>query len=84
MYSSVVNFGAASLTNAHVVEGCRQISVNTEGQSGAAKILASERNDLALLATDLHPNQTANWRLQVRHAETLSSIAFRWRACVGR
>jgi S1-C subfamily serine protease len=42
-----------ALTNAHVVEGCRQISVNAEGQSSAAKILAmDERNDLALLATD--------------------------------
>jgi serine protease Do len=66
-----------ALTNAHVVEGCRQISVNTEGQSSAAKILAmDERNDLALLATDLHPTQTANWRLQVRQGEDIVVYGF--------
>jgi S1-C subfamily serine protease len=65
------------LTNAHVVESCRQISVNTEGQSGAAKILArDERNDLALLATDLHPAQTANWRLQARQGEDIVVYGF--------
>jgi TPR repeat protein len=65
------------LTNAHVVEGCRQISVNKEGQSGAAKILArDERNDLALLATDLHPTQTINWRLQARQGEDIVVYGF--------
>jgi S1-C subfamily serine protease len=65
------------LTNAHVVESCRQISVNTEGQSGAAKILArDERNDLALLATDLHPTQTANWRLQARQGDDIVVYGF--------
>jgi uncharacterized protein len=66
-----------ALTNAHVVEGCRQISVNTEGQSSAAKLLArDERNDLALLATDLHPNQTVNWRFQVRQGEDIVVYGF--------
>jgi serine protease Do len=66
-----------ALTNAHVVDGCRQISVNTEGQSIAAKILAKdERNDLALLATDLRPPRAANWRLQVRQGEDIAVYGF--------
>jgi serine protease Do len=35
-----------------------------------------ERNDLALLATDLHPTQTANWRLQVRQGEDIVVYGF--------
>jgi TPR repeat protein len=65
------------LTNAHVVESCRQISLNAEGQIGAAKILArDERNDLVLLATDLHPTQTVNWRLQARQGEDVVVYGF--------
>ena len=56
-----------ALTNAHVVRGCREISVTMEGQRVGARILATdERNDLALLATNLHLSRAANWRLKVR------------------
>jgi serine protease Do len=66
-----------AITNAHVVSGCRQISVTMEGQSNAAKILArDERNDLALLATDLHPTRAANWRLKVRQGEDIVVYGF--------
>ena len=59
-----------ALTNAHVVKGCREISVTMEGQRVGARILATdERNDLALLATNLHLSRAANWRLKVRQGE---------------
>jgi TPR repeat protein len=65
------------LTNAHVVQECRQISVNTEGHSSAAEILAKdERNDLALLATGLRPARAVNWRLQVRQGEDIIVYGF--------
>jgi TPR repeat protein len=66
-----------ALTNAHVVRECRQISVNTEGQSSAAKVLArDDRNDLALLTTELHPAQSVNWRLSVRQGEDIVVYGF--------
>jgi S1-C subfamily serine protease len=66
-----------ALTNAHVVEGCRQISVNVEGKRYPADVLArDEGNDLALLATDLHPAQAANWRLQVRQGQDIVVYGF--------
>jgi TPR repeat protein len=66
-----------ALTNAHVVEGCRQISVNTEGQTTAAKVLAKdERNDLVLLMTDLHPAQLINWRVSVLQGEEVVVYGF--------
>jgi uncharacterized protein len=65
------------LTNAHVVQECRQISVNTEGHSSAAEILAKdERNDLALLATGLRKDRAVNWRLQVRQGEEIAVYGF--------
>ena len=66
-----------ALTNAHVVQGCRQISVNAEGQSHGAKVVArDDKNDLALLATDLNQAQAANWRLQVRQGEDIVVYGF--------
>jgi uncharacterized protein len=66
-----------ALTNAHVVQQCQQISVNTDGHSHDARVLArDDKNDLALLATDLHPLQTANWRLQVRQGEDIVVYGF--------
>jgi S1-C subfamily serine protease len=66
-----------ALTNAHVVEGCRQISVNMEGQTAAAKVLArDDRNDLALLTTDLHPADLIHWRLAVRQGEDVVVYGF--------
>jgi S1-C subfamily serine protease len=66
-----------ALTNAHVAEGCRQISVNTDGQSTAAKVLAKdERNDLALIMTDLHTAQLIGWRLSVLQGEEVVVYGF--------
>jgi serine protease Do len=66
-----------ALTNAHVVRGCREISVSKDGQRYAAKVLArDERNDLALLATDLRTAQAVNWRLGVRQGEEIAVYGF--------
>jgi Uncharacterized protein conserved in bacteria (DUF2147)/Trypsin-like peptidase domain len=66
-----------ALTNAHVVRGCREISFTTEGKRFAARILATDqKNDLALLATNLHPIRAANWRLKGR-AKTSWCMDFR-------
>jgi hypothetical protein len=62
-----------ALTNAHVVEGCKQISVN----GGTARLLARDAaNDLALLATDQHPSKWASWRLSVRQGEDVVAYGF--------
>ncbi len=66
-----------ALTNAHVVRGCSDITVITGGESHPARILArDERNDLALLATDLHPERSALWHLQVRQGEDIAVYGF--------
>ena len=66
-----------TLTNAHVVRGCREVSVIAEGRSHPAKVLArDERNDLALVATDLHPAHVVNWRLQIRQGEDIVVYGF--------
>jgi S1-C subfamily serine protease len=66
-----------ALTNAHVVRGCRDVSVIADGESHPARVLArDERNDLALIATDLHPERSANWRLQVRQGEDIAVYGF--------
>jgi S1-C subfamily serine protease len=66
-----------ALTNAHVVRGCREISFTTEGKRFAARILATDqKNDLALLATNLHPIRAANWRLKVRQGEDVVVYGF--------
>ncbi len=65
------------LTNAHVVEACRSINVVVDGQSTAASLVAKdETNDLALIATGLHPGQAAHWRLQVRRGEDIVVYGF--------
>jgi TPR repeat protein len=66
-----------ALTNAHVVRGCRDLSVITGGEGHPARVLArDERNDLALLATDLHPERSAVWRVQVRQGEDIAVYGF--------
>jgi len=68
----VSNKGEA-LTNAHVVDDCRQISVN----GGTARLVARDgTNDLALLATDQHPVQWASWRVSVRQGEDVVAYGF--------
>jgi S1-C subfamily serine protease len=66
-----------ALTNAHVVRGCSDVAVITAGESHPARVLAQdERNDLVLLATDLHPERSAIWRLQVRQGEDIAVYGF--------
>jgi S1-C subfamily serine protease/uncharacterized protein len=72
-----VSQDGTALTNAHVVERCRHISVGIGGQEGTARIVAQdEKNDLALLATDLHPIQVSNWRLSVPQGEDIVVYGF--------
>jgi uncharacterized protein len=68
-----VSKNGEALTNAHVVEGCQQIRI-----SGAqAHLLARDsKNDLALLATDLHPAQWATLRTSVRQGEDIVVYGF--------
>jgi S1-C subfamily serine protease len=66
-----------ALTNAHVVRGCSEVTVITGGESHPARVLAQdERNDLALLATNHHPDRSAMWRLQVRQGEDIAVYGF--------
>ena len=66
-----------ALTNAHVVRGCEDISIVTDGQSRPARVLArDEKNDLALLSTDLQPARAADWRLRVRQGEDVVVYGF--------
>jgi uncharacterized protein len=66
-----------ALTNAHVVRGCSEVSMITGGETHPARVLArDERNDLALIATDLHPERSAVWRLQVRQGEDIAVYGF--------
>jgi serine protease Do len=59
------------------VEGCEEVHVDLEGRPGAARVVArDEKNDLALLATDLHPVQGTNWRLSVRQGEDIVVYGF--------
>ena len=65
------------LTNAHVVQGCRKISVDLVDQAGVARILARDsQNDLALLATGLHPAKVAALRLSARLGEDVVVYGF--------
>ena len=55
------------LTNFHVIDSCRQLTVQSGRQSGAARVVATDApNDLALLATSLKPARIADWGLQAR------------------
>ena len=62
-----------ALTNAHVVEDCQQIRV----AGAAARLIARDSpNDLALLKTQLHPAQWANWRQSVKLGEDIVAYGF--------
>jgi hypothetical protein len=61
------------LTNAHVVEKCQQIRV----AGAAARLLARDGvNDLALLASDLHPTQWAAWHQTLMLGEEIVAYGF--------
>ena len=65
------------LTNAHVVEACRAVDVIVDGRrSSGAVVGRDEENDLALIATDLHPAKLAHWRLHVRRGEDVIVYGF--------
>jgi ankyrin repeat protein len=66
-----------ALTNAHVVEQCSQVRVVSLGQESRARILARDGiNDLALLATDIKPLQSASWRQAVRQGEDIVAYGY--------
>jgi serine protease Do len=72
----ISNDGKA-LTNAHVVQGCRHMTVSKDGRNSPANLVASdERNDLALLETNVKPVQSANWRFRVRQGEEIVVYGF--------
>lgn len=61
-----------ALTNAHVVDRCHEMFVGFDGQQATARVVARDNdNDLALLATDLHPASAPNWRLSIRQGEEI-------------
>jgi serine protease Do len=66
-----------ALTNAHVVKGCRRMTVSKDGRNSPANLVASdERNDLALLETNMKPVQSAKWRFRVRQGEEIVVYGF--------
>jgi len=72
----VLSDGTA-LTNSHVVGRCQQVRVSIERQQGTARVVArDEKNDLALLATNLQPIRASNWRLSVRQGEEIVVYGF--------
>jgi uncharacterized protein len=65
------------ITNSHVVESCRLINVISGGQSSVATVVGrDEKNDLALVATGIHPIKAAHWRFQVRQGEDVVVYGF--------
>ena len=65
------------LTNAHVVDRCRQIDVRSTELTSAARLIARDSvDDLALLATDLHPQAIAALRLSARQGDAIAVYGF--------
>jgi TPR repeat protein len=65
------------LTNAHVVEACREVEVIVDGRRSSGTVVGKDDgNDLALIATDLHPVKVAHWRLHVRRGEDVVVYGF--------
>ena len=76
------------LTNAHVVANCTSIRVTASPASalpenpsaaggGDARVLGRDvTNDLALLATSLHPGAVPGWRFSVRQGEDIAIYGF--------
>ena len=55
------------LTNFHVAESCRQLTVQSGHATSAARIVALDpANDLALLTSSIKPAAVAEWRYAVR------------------
>jgi tetratricopeptide (TPR) repeat protein len=65
------------LTNFHVVDSCRQVTVQSGSLSQAARVVALDvANDLALLATSLRPEGVADWRHTVQIDEPVVVYGF--------
>jgi hypothetical protein len=65
------------LTNFHVIDSCRQLTVQSGRLSGAARVVATDAaNDLALLATNLKPARIADWRYSLREDEPVVVYGF--------
>jgi S1-C subfamily serine protease len=65
------------LTNFHVIDSCRQLTVQSGRLSGAARVVATDpANDLALLATNLKPSRIADWRYSLREDEPVVVYGF--------
>lgn len=66
------------LTNFHVIKGCRTFKVNTVGEiAEAAQLLAGdEKNDLALLKTNLKPAAVPGLKPRIRVGENISVYGF--------
>jgi hypothetical protein len=65
------------LTNFHVIDSCRQLTVQSARLSGAAPVVATDSaNDLALLATNLKPSRIADWRYSFREDEPVVVYGF--------
>ena len=61
------------LTNEHVVEGCKKITLNNEGKETPAFLLASDsKNDLALLKTNVRPEDF--YKLSPQDAKLLDNV----------
>jgi S1-C subfamily serine protease len=73
----VITAGGDVITNAHVVEGCRSVTVSVESDRVTARVLARDPvNDLALLASDLKPKSVAVLRTGVRLGESVAVFGF--------
>jgi tetratricopeptide (TPR) repeat protein len=65
------------LTNFHVINSCRHLTVQSGRLSSAARVVATDTaNDIALLATNLKPVRTADWRYSVRDDEPVVVYGF--------
>ncbi len=65
------------LTNAHVVNRCHQIDVTAAEQTSTARLLARDSaDDLALLATGIHPQAVAALRLSARQGDAVAVYGF--------
>lgn len=65
------------LTNAHVVDRCRQITISAGQQTTAGWLLGHDAtNDLALLATGVRPHAVAALRPNVRQGDAVAVYGF--------
>ena len=73
-----VTTGGHVLTNHHVAGNCTSLTVSQLGQpTRPAKLVASDqRNDLALLSTDLKPSAVPTFRTRARLGENIAVFGF--------